>query len=56
MDTSMKYIVGIDEVGRGPIAGPVAVCAFIIKNDTFLTNPTHKKLPPLRDKAESDMV
>ncbi len=24
----MKYIVGIDEVGRGPIAGPVAVCAF----------------------------
>jgi ribonuclease HII len=24
----MKYIVGIDEVGRGPLAGPVAVCAF----------------------------
>lgn len=26
---SMKYIVGIDEVGRGPIAGPVAVGALI---------------------------
>ena len=25
----IKYIVGIDEVGRGPIAGPVAVCAFV---------------------------
>ena len=25
-----KYIVGIDEVGRGPIAGPVAVCALCI--------------------------
>ena len=25
----MKYTVGIDEVGRGPIAGPVAVGAFL---------------------------
>src|SRR3989338_3857028 len=23
-----KYIVGLDEVGRGPLAGPVTVCAF----------------------------
>ncbi|MEN9852611.1 MAG: ribonuclease ribonuclease [Candidatus Parcubacteria bacterium] len=29
----MKYIVGIDEVGRGPIAGPVTVCAFIMHAD-----------------------
>ncbi len=26
----MKWIVGIDEVGRGPVAGPVAVCACAI--------------------------
>ncbi len=26
-----EYIVGIDEVGRGPLAGPVAVCAVVIK-------------------------
>ncbi len=25
---AIKYIIGIDEVGRGPLAGPVAVCAF----------------------------
>jgi len=25
---NIKYVVGIDEVGRGPLAGPVAVCAF----------------------------
>jgi ribonuclease HII len=31
----MEYIVGIDEVGRGPIAGPVAVCAFLCKHDFF---------------------
>jgi ribonuclease HII len=47
-----KYIVGIDEVGRGPIAGPVAVCAFVIKDESFLENPTHKKLPPLRDSKK----
>jgi len=25
-----KYIIGVDEVGRGPIAGPLAVCAFMV--------------------------
>ncbi|MFA6552394.1 MAG: ribonuclease HII [Candidatus Paceibacterota bacterium] len=28
MKTKIKYVIGIDEVGRGPLAGPVAVCAF----------------------------
>ncbi len=27
------YTIGIDEVGRGPIAGPVVVCACAIKDD-----------------------
>ena len=27
----MKYVVGIDEVGRGPVAGPVSVGAFRIQ-------------------------
>ncbi|MEK7586122.1 MAG: ribonuclease HII [Patescibacteria group bacterium] len=30
-----RYIIGIDEVGRGPIAGPVAVGAFICKKEFF---------------------
>ncbi|MFH0755216.1 MAG: ribonuclease HII [bacterium] len=28
MKNKIEYIVGVDEVGRGPLAGPVAVCAF----------------------------
>jgi ribonuclease HII len=53
-----KYIIGIDEVGRGPIAGPVAVCAFMIKDDSFLIDqsaisPTcGQKLPKLRDSKK----
>src|SRR3989344_5153432 len=26
-----RVLVGIDEVGRGPLAGPVAVCAVVLK-------------------------
>jgi ribonuclease HII len=31
-----KYVVGIDEVGRGPIAGPVTVAALVIKDKKLL--------------------
>jgi ribonuclease HII len=29
------YIIGIDEVGRGPIAGPVAVCVCMLKKRDY---------------------
>lgn len=32
---NQQYIVGIDEVGRGPIAGPVAVCSFKCRPEFF---------------------
>ncbi len=54
---TIKYKIGIDEVGRGPIAGPVAVCAFLIKDESFLDiaiNPIgeQKKLPKLKDSKK----
>lgn len=48
----VKYIVGIDEVGRGPIAGPVAVCAFLIKDEKILENQKEKNLPKLKDSKK----
>ncbi len=33
--SDIKYIIGIDEAGRGPIAGPVAVGACMIKSDSI---------------------
>lgn len=44
----MKYIVGIDEVGRGPIAGPVAVCVFVCE-PAFFENTIDI---PLRDSKK----
>ena len=30
-----KYICGVDEVGRGPLAGPVVACAGILPKETY---------------------
>jgi len=31
-----QYIAGIDEVGRGPLAGPVVSCAVVLPKDIFI--------------------
>ena len=58
--TNIKYIIGIDEVGRGPLAGPVAVCAFKmpirfdVKN--FGKIKDSKKLTPAKREAIFDLL
>ena len=41
-----KYIIGIDEVGRGPLAGPITFCAFMSPIDVLLKYSKDKKFIP----------
>ena len=38
-----RYIAGIDEVGRGPIAGPVVAAAVILPREAFIAGVDDSK-------------
>lgn len=40
---STKYIAGVDEVGRGPLSGPVVAAAVIFDNETFIEGVNDSK-------------
>ena len=42
-EKGIKYIVGIDEVGRGPLVGPVVAAAVILPKDFVLEGLTDSK-------------
>lgn len=46
----MKYLIGVDEVGRGPLAGPVCVCVVAIEKEK--ARKVFKKFPALRDSKK----
>lgn len=48
----LGYLCGIDEVGRGPLAGPVVACAVILPKDCdILWLNDSKKLTAKREKS-----
>ena len=57
-----ELIAGIDEVGRGPLAGPVVTCAVIMKRDSNIGGVTdskklaRKKMLSLKDKILADAI
>lgn len=57
-----KLIAGIDEVGRGPLAGPVVTCAVIMKRDSNIGGVTdskkltRKKMLSLKEKILADAI
>ena len=46
-----RYICGIDEVGRGPLAGPVVACAVILPEDEMLLHLNDSKQVPRKKRA-----
>ena len=48
----LDYICGIDEVGRGPLAGPVVACAVILPKDARIpyVNDSKKLSPKKREE------
>lgn len=57
-----QLIAGIDEVGRGPLAGPVVTCAVIMKKDSHIYGITdskklkRKKMLELKEKILEDSI
>lgn len=49
-----KALIGIDEVGRGPVAGPVAVCAFLMmpEFELVIREFGQKNRLPIRDSKK----
>ena len=56
-ESGCKYVAGVDEVGRGPLAGPVVCCAVIMPKDDFLEGvDDSKKLSEKKREALYDKI
>jgi ribonuclease HII len=50
------YIAGVDEVGRGPLAGPVVAAAVILPNDFYLAGIDDSKKLSEKKRIEFDEI
>ena len=56
-DMGHEFICGIDEVGRGPLAGPVVACAVILpKNERILYLNDSKQVPAKKREELFDVI
>jgi len=42
-DSGLKSVAGLDEVGRGPLAGPVVACCVVLQKGTLIEGVTDSK-------------
>ena len=57
-DKGIEYICGIDEAGRGPLAGPVVIGAVIMPKDSFIegVNDSKKISEKKREKIYEQII
>lgn len=53
-DGGARFICGVDEVGRGPLAGPVVACAVVIEQPLYLEALNDSKVVPANRRSELD--
>lgn len=51
-DKDMQYVAGVDEAGRGPLAGPLAVAAVILPHDIFIPGLNDSKKLTAKKREE----
>jgi len=57
LEKGFRYIAGIDEVGRGPLAGPVVCCAVIMPLDDLIEGiDDSKKLSEIKRDKLSPLI
>ena len=56
-DKGIKYIAGIDEAGRGPLAGPVVVASVIMPEDSMIEGVNDsKKVSEIKREKLYDII
>ena len=57
LNNGLQFIAGVDEVGRGPLAGPVVCCAVIMPLDDLIDGVTDsKKLTEKKRETLFDVI
>lgn len=51
-EAGVSRVAGVDEVGRGPLAGPVVAAAVILPPDVFVKGVSDSKIVPSEQRAE----
>lgn len=50
---SRFFIIGVDEAGRGPLAGPVVACALCLKDNQLISKITDSKKMTLHQRQQA---